>query len=270
MLNAFKHHWPNYLAEAGGLMAFMLGAGGFTTLFEYPGSLVRQAIPSDLPRHALLGLVMGLVTAGIVYSPWGMRSGAHINPAVTLSFWRLGKISGPDAVFYALFQFLGAIIAPVLLLWAIGEPFAHEKVKFATTQPGPQGQLIAFAAEFAMSFLLMLALLLAINSERFEKLAGAAAASLIALYIAIESPLSGMSLNPARSFGSAVTAGQWSGMWLYFAAPILSMLLAAELFRHLLEAGWIAAKAGPGASRGPHLVGDYKPGPTYPVDRAMA
>jgi len=232
--------------------------------------VLRQAIPSDLPRHALLGLVMGLVTAGIVYSPWGMRSGAHINPAVTLSFWRLGKISGPDAAFYALFQFLGAIIAPVLLYWAIGEPFAHEKVKFATTQPGPQGALVAFAAEFGISFLLMLTLLVAINSERFEKLAGAAAAVLIAIYIALESPLSGMSLNPARSFGSAVTARQWSGMWLYFAAPIASMLLATEVYLRLRDARWVASRDEQRTERSRCLLCDYKPGPSYPVRQSMA
>lgn len=270
MLHALRHHWPNYLAEAGGLMAFMLGAGAFTTLFEYPGSVLRQAIPADLARHALLGLVMGFVTAAIVYSPWGQRSGAHINPAVTLSFLRLGKISGPDAVFYVLFQFTGAIIAPIILLWAIGEPFVHEKVKFATTQPGPQGALVAFAAEFVISFILMLALLVAINSERLEKLAGGIAAALIAVYIAIESPISGMSLNPARSFGSAVTAGQWTGIWLYFAAPILSMLLATEVFLRLRDLRWVASREEQRLERSRCLLCDYKPGPDYPVRQATA
>lgn len=96
---AWKRHWPDYLKEAAGLMIFMLGAGAFTTLFEHPGSPVRMAISSDLARHVALGCVMGLVTAGIIYSPWGQRSGAHINPAVTWSFYRLGKIDGWDATF---------------------------------------------------------------------------------------------------------------------------------------------------------------------------
>jgi aquaporin Z len=91
MLDAFRKHWPDYLKEAAGLMAFMIGAGAFTTLFEYPGSPVRQAIPSEMMRHAGLGLVMAFVTAAIIYSPWGKKSGAHINPAVTWSFFRLGK-----------------------------------------------------------------------------------------------------------------------------------------------------------------------------------
>ena len=257
-------HWPHYLTEAAGLMAFMIGAGAFTTLFEYPGSPVRQAIPSDLARHLGLGATMGLVTAAIIYAPPSQKSGAHINPAVTWAFYRLGKINAPDAVFYTLFQFIGAMLAPVLLLWAIGEPFTHEKVKYATTQPGPHGAGLAFLAEFVISFVLMLALLVAINSERWEKKAGLVAAALIALYIGVESPLSGMSLNPARSFGSALTAGQWNGIWVYVLAPVLAMLLATEAYLHMRRRGLIT-RAAPGDNRR-RLIDDFKDGPHYPVE----
>ena len=264
-IHAFRRHWPDYLKEAAGLLIFMLGAGAFTTLFEFPGSAVRMAIPSDLWRRILLGVVMGLVTAGIIYSPWGQRSGAHINPAVTWTFWRLGKIDWWDAVFYTGFQFLGALIAPVLLFWIFGEVFANEKVRFATTQPGPTGAAIAFVAEFAISFVLMLALLLTINSARLEKCAGAFAASLVAIYIALESPLSGMSLNPARSFGSALTAGQWNGIWLYFVAPIAAMLLAGEVHLLARRTGLIDGPASR-SSWARRMLGDYKEGPRYPVE----
>ncbi len=265
MIGALKGNWPSYLAEAAGLMAFMIGAGAFTTFFEYPGSPVRQAIDSGLLRHLGLGAVMGLVTAGIIYSPWGRKSGAHINPAVTWAFYRQGKINECDAVFYTVFQFLGAIAAPVLLLWVIGAPFAHPEVKFATTQPGPSGAGVALVAEFVISFLLMLALLLALNSERWEKKAGLSAALLIALYIGFESPLSGMSMNPARSFGSALVAGQWKGIWLYFVAPTLSMLLAVEVFRWMRRNGWVSSGEEQGTVIARPLVSDFKDGPHYPV-----
>jgi aquaporin Z len=265
MIGALRSNWPNYLAEAAGLMAFMIGAGAFTTLFEYPGSPVRQAIDSKLLRHLALGLLMGFVTAGIVYSPWAQKSGGHINPAVTWAFYRQSKIDGWDAVFYTVFQFGGAMLAPALLLWAIGAPFAHPEVKFATTQPGPSGAGVAFLAEFAISFLLMLALLLALNSERWEKKAGLFAALLIALYIGLESPLSGMSLNPARSFGSALTAGQWNGLWLYFVAPMLSMLLAVEVFRWMRRNGWVSRGEEQATAIARPLVSDFKDGPHYPV-----
>jgi aquaporin Z len=241
--------------EGAGLMAFMLGAGILTTLFLYPGSAVHQAVPSNILRHAGIGACMGIVTFGIV-SAIGMKSGAHINPAVTWSFYRQGKISGWDAVFYTIFQLIGAIIAPLLLLTAIGEPFTHEKVNFATTQPG-DGVAVAtaFAAEFVISFILMLAVLIALNSKRLEKLVPALIAVLIALYIAVVAPISGMSLNPARTFGSALTANQYDGLWLYFVAPMLAMLLATQLYR-LMRA------------RGHRLVtADFEPGPDYPVER---
>lgn len=252
MLNAFRTHWRDYLMEAAGLMAFMLAAGLFTTLFLHPGSTVSQALPSQLARHVGIGLAMGVVTFAIVASI-GRKSGAHINPAVTWSFYRLGKIGGWDALFYTLFQFGGAILAPLLLLTAIGAPFAHEKVKYATSMPGPQGVGIAFAAEFAISFILMLTMLIAHNSKRLAKSVPAIVGLLIAVYIAFESPLSGMSMNPARSFGSALTAGMWDGLWVYFIAPMSAMLLAAETYRLLLRSGHKA------------LVADYRAGPDFPV-----
>lgn len=252
MLDALKIHWRDYLLEAAGLMVFMLGAGLFTTLFMYPGSPVATAIPSDLLKRVGLGLCMGLVTLGIA-STIGDRTGAHINPAVTWAFWRQGKIGGADAVWYTLAQFAGAIVAPVLLLAAIGDPFAHEKVDYATSRPGPGGDLVAFAAEFAISFVLMLAVLVALNSKRLSKRVPGIVAALIAVYIAVESPLSGMSMNPARSFGSALTANQWDGIWIYFAAPMLATLLAVEVYDRMR------------AARRKLVTADFKPSPHYPV-----
>jgi aquaporin Z len=196
----------------------------------------------------------------------GAEVGRAHQSAVTWSFFRLGKITRTDALFYTLFQFAGAILAPIILFWAIGTPFGHPDVKYATTQPGPEGILVAFVAEFVISFVLMLALLIAINSARFEKAAGAIAAVLITVYIAVESPLSGMSLNPARSFGSALTAGQWKGIWVYFVAPVVSMLLATEVYLRLRQTGLIA-----GSGERKHcIVCDYKAGPDYPVQQASA
>lgn len=234
-------------------MAFMLGAGAFGTLFMYPDSPVAQAIPSDLLKRVGLGACMGVVTFAIV-TAIGKKTGAHINPAVTWSFYRLGKISGRDAIFYTLAQFAGAIVAPVLLLAAIGVPFKHAKVAYATSRPGPEGVWVAFAAEFVISFILMLVILVMLNSARLEKRAPLVIAGLIAVYIAFESPLSGMSLNPARSFGSALTAGKWDGMWVYFIAPVAAMLLAVEVYRMMR------------ARRLPLVTRDYKPGPHYPVE----
>ena len=236
MLHALTHHWRAYLLEALGLMAFMLGAGAFGTLFMYPDSPVAQAMPSPLAARAGLGACMGLVTFGIV-SAIGKQTGAHINPAVTWAFWRQGKIGGWDATFYTLAQFAGAMLAPVILLAAIGEPFAHEKVMHATSQPGLDGSGVAWTAEFVITFILMTVILFVLDSKRLKDALPVIVGALIAVYITFESPLSGMSMNPARSFGSALTAGEWKGMWVYFTAPVLATLLAVEVHRLIRAAG---------------------------------
>lgn len=86
---ALREHWPEYLMEAWGLGTFMVSAGLFATLLEYPGSPVREAIENADLRRGLMGLAMGLTAIAIIYSPWSKQSGAHINPVVTLTFWRL-------------------------------------------------------------------------------------------------------------------------------------------------------------------------------------
>src|SRR5437667_394193 len=78
MLDALKRHWPEYLMEAAGLGLFMISAAVFATVLEYPGSPLHKAIPDPLVRRALMGLAMGLTAIGLIYSPWGHESGAHV------------------------------------------------------------------------------------------------------------------------------------------------------------------------------------------------
>src|SRR6185295_3355311 len=91
-------HWREALMEALGLGLFMVSAGVFGTLLESPASPVHRALPGPVLRRVLMGLAMGLTAVGLVYSPWGRRSGAHINPAFTLTMFRLGRVRGRDAV----------------------------------------------------------------------------------------------------------------------------------------------------------------------------
>src|SRR5262249_60399210 len=95
MLTALKRHWPEYLIEAGGLCAFMVSASLFATLFEHPDAPVRQTIADPMLRRVPMGLAMGLTAIGLIYSPFGMRSGAHFNPAVTSTFLRLRQVEPP-------------------------------------------------------------------------------------------------------------------------------------------------------------------------------
>ena len=87
MFAALKSHWPEYLMEAFGLGAFMVSAGVFTMLLYHPDSPALRLIPHEFVRRCLVGLAMGLTAVAIIYSPWGQQSGAHLNPAVTLTFY---------------------------------------------------------------------------------------------------------------------------------------------------------------------------------------
>ena len=133
---AMRKHWPEYLMEAWGLGAFMVSAGLITTVLEYSNSPIHQAIENADLRRMLIGLGMGLTAIAIIYSPWGKQSGAHLNPAVTLTFLRLGKVKALDAVFYIIAQFVGGALG-VLLTWAVlGSAFAEPPVDFVNTKPG--------------------------------------------------------------------------------------------------------------------------------------
>lgn len=231
MIYALTRHWPEYLIEAAGLGLFLISACLFATLLEYPGSPVRQAIEDPLWRRMLMGMAMGLTAMAIIYSPWGKQSGAHINPAITLSFWRLRKIEPWDAVFYMVAQFVGAVAGVTLAALVIGSSLADAHVGYLVTRPGMAGVGIAFVVEMAMAFLLMLVVLIATNNMKLARFTGIFAALLVALYITVAAPFSGMSINPARSFGSAFVAQDWTAIWIYFAAPPLGMLLAAELYQ---------------------------------------
>ena len=230
MIKALRAHWPEYLMEAAGLGAFMLSACAFSAILEHPGSPVRQAIADPVLRRVLMGMAMGLSAISIVYSPWGKRSGAHLNPSMTLTFFRLGKVEPWDAAFYVIAQFLGGLTGVLVAAIILGQIVAHPSVNYAATLPGVEGPAVAFVAELLISFGLMFVVLLTSNSRRLSSATGLFAGALVAMYITLEAPLSGMSMNPARTLGSAVPAHVWNALWIYFTAPPLGMVLAAEVY----------------------------------------
>ncbi len=225
-----REHWPEYLMEAAGLGLFMISAAVVTSLLEYPHSPLYQLLPDPVVRRVLIGMAMGLTAIGIIYSPWGKRSGAHLNPAVTMTFFRLGKIQGLDALFYVLAQFAGGLIGLLVAAKGIGMAIEHPTVNYVVTVPGLNGTGIAFAAEAGISFGLMLVVLIVSSQTKLNTWTGVFAGALVAAYITVEAPLSGMSMNPARSFASALPANLWTDFWVYLTAPLLGMLLAAECY----------------------------------------
>ena len=212
------------------LGGFMIAACGLATLLEHPASPAHRALPDATLRRLLMGVAMGLTAIGLIRSPWGQQSGAHMNPSLTITYWRLGKIRAGDAVGYVLGQFVGAVVGVQVVHAALGMLVADPAVQFATTVPGAGGTVVAFTGEFAISFLLMSVVLIASNSRRLARYTPLLCGVLVATYITLEAPLSGMSMNPARTFASALAAGEWTAVWIYFVAPPLAMLAAAEAY----------------------------------------
>src|SRR5271165_758941 len=237
---SLRLHWPEHLMEASLLGAFMVTACVFGALYEFPASPVHQAVMSGFVRRLLMGMTMGLAAIAIIYSPWGKQSGAHINPAVTLTFFRLGKINFWDAFFYIAAQFSGAVLGVFLVALFLGRQVSDPAVRYVVTTPGPRGPWVALLAEFTIAAGMMSAVLYFSNHHRLANYTGLVAGLLVATYITIEAPFSGMSMNPARTFGSALPPMIWDGLWIYLTAPPLGMLFAAELY--LWRKGQLAVK----------------------------
>jgi len=233
LMRAAREHWPEAAMEAACLGAFMISAGVVGTLLEAPASPLRAWIEEPVQRRVLGGLAMGLTAVALIYSPWGRRSGAHMNPSVTLTFLRLGKIARADAVLYVVAQILGGVAGVLLVRTVARTAFTAPPVNSVTTVPGPRGPAVAFLAEASISFLLMTAVLVISNRERWMRWTGVVAGTLVALYITFEAPLSGMSMNPARSLASAWPSGIWASFWIYLLAPPAGMLLAGEVYRRI-------------------------------------
>ena len=164
----------------------------FATLLQHPASPIRHLLPSAIVRRACFGISIGATIAAIILTPWGKQSGGHLNPAMTFTFYRLGKMKFWDAMFYGVAQFSGATagvaIASALLLGAPG----NSTIRYAATLPGMYGPGVAFIAEVAISFALMLTVLFVSNNNVLSRYTPYFVGTLYAIFITLETPLSGM------------------------------------------------------------------------------
>jgi aquaporin Z len=226
MRDALRRNWVLYLIEGWGLGTLLFVTGLQAAALELASQRLQSAFPISWEMRAISAVIIGGTIVALVYSQWGGRSGAHFNPALTIAFGFLRKIRFWDAFFYILAQFGGAAIGLALAVEIARDPLmrAHDVV----TEPGTRGPFVAFVAEFIMSFSIMLTVLLMSNSSRpVARYTGVTVALLVACFIVIAAPLSGTSLNPARSVASALHANDWKSIWIYLSAPPLGMLLAA-------------------------------------------
>ena len=205
-----------YAAECAGTFALVFaGCGAIIVNDIYPGSL----------GHVGVCLVFGLVVMAMIYAV-GNVSGAHFNPAVTLAFAVAGRLPKRAVAPYMGSQLIGALIAAGLLSLLFPD---HGNLG-ATAPSG--SMLQSFTIEVALSFLLMF-VILNVSAGYMEKgtIAGLAVGGTVALGALMGGPVSGASMNPARSFGPAVISGEPDFLWIYLVAPIFGMLIACPTCR---------------------------------------
>lgn len=271
MITSLKMHWRIYLMEFFGLTGFVFIAGLLTIFLEHPDMpVMRTALKNyALLRRIPLGIILGGYIMLLVLL-LGKKSGAHINPAVSWTFFRLGKIKFNDAFFFTLAQFTGAITAAQIVKRTMGQLFSNPKVNYGNTEPKPPyGMFAAFTAEFIISFTMMILVLVISSSRRFEKYIATVSGVLIAFYLIIETPFSGMSLNPARSLAAAVAADKWDHIWIYFTAPTIAMLIAAEVFIVWKEQQLSAPRLIDNPDKSKLTERDYKEISSYPREKII-
>ena len=219
-----------YAAEfAGTALLLLVGLSAVCADFGARSPVV-SAIPDSNLRRLITGVIFAGSATAIVYSPLGRRSGGHLNPAVTLAFLRLGKIAPRSAAIYVAVQIAGALAGAAVVL-AIWRGWATS-VNVGATVPKDGGAAAAVAAEAAVTFLLVSLILNFVDRPRLMPFTAAAAGSLVAFFVFVEAPVSGTSLNPARTLGPAVVGGTFTDVWIYFLGPVVGALLSVFAYRH--------------------------------------
>jgi len=216
--------------EATELGALMLSTCVWGTLVYSDESLFQSLGLSAVSKSTVMGIAVAVTTFIIILSPFGRRSGAHMNPSVTLTFLWLGRVHRWDAAWYIAAHFIGAIAGVFAARQVLGLRLSAPSVQYMVTVPGEHGSAITFLGEFLLSAVLMAAVLYSSNHRRLASLTPTLVAILTILFFVLSPSKSGFSVNPARTFSSALFAANWQGVWIYFAAPCLGMLSAAAIY----------------------------------------
>ena len=216
--------WQPLFSELAGTASLLLAGLSLVILMFGAGSPFGRALPNDWSRRMVTGFLFGTVGALIALSPVGKESGAHINPAVTLAFWLMGKLDSRIALGYVIAQLAGGILGclPLLAWGSMGR-----SVAFGATVPGEgyTTQTVVIG-EAITTFALIAGLCVFLGFRKLRPFTPAMIPFLYALMVPLEAPVSGTSTNPARSLGPAIISGQWQGWWIYWVGPLIGTFLA--------------------------------------------
>jgi aquaporin Z len=224
-----RSHFPEYVAEFLGTAALVF-FGLSAVVFDFGTNLpMGQWIPSHSWRLLITGLCFAGSGSLVALSPLGRLSGGHINPSVSLAFWLHGKMRFPDFVGYVVAQMLGGMAGAAMLAGAWKKYSAS--VENGMTLPGPGWPIWeVFGWEAVLTGMLVLLIFWFVSSERLMRWTPLMNWLVVATMVWQEAPISGTSLNPARSFGPALVTGVWSYQWIYALAPPLGAICGLLIF----------------------------------------
>ncbi len=204
------------------------GIGTFTLVFAGTGAVMVNTVSNGSVTHLGVSFVFGAVVAAMIYC-LGHISGAHLNPAVTLAFWTSGFFPKGLVIPYIFAQLIGAVSASALLFISLGKV-----ANLGATLPLNDNWLQSFVLELVLTFILMFVIFgSGLDRRAPVGFAGLAIGLTVGLEAAFMGPITGASMNPARSFGPALIGWIWQHHWLYWLAPIMGAQLAVIVYRHL-------------------------------------
>jgi len=219
---------PAYWCEFVGMLLIVFNALAWNCWNFGAGSPIVQWVPDQRFRLIWQALCITVGAIVVTYSPLGERSGGHLNPAITLSFWLLNKISNRHALMYMLMQILGAF-AGTALVWCLWTELTGSINGGITKLATGITPLAGFSLEAGMTFLLMLSVLVMVNSY-WTQWTGVMASLLFMMLYINTVQLTGASLNPAQSFAPAALLMFWENQWIYWLAPSLGGILSVLLY----------------------------------------